>query len=90
MCLQSDASTMTGRSCPSHTHDDHWHGFRYSKAIHACSETVEDCVRHRQLELYHRSMDHILADINQLCARDLHLRFADDKVRCTGLFITCW
>ena len=52
----------------------------------ACSETDADWVRHRRLELYHRSMDHIIADINQLCSRDIFLRFADDKVRCSRTF----
>jgi hypothetical protein len=52
----------------------------------ACSETDQDWVLHRRLELYHRSMDHIIADINQLCSRDIFPRFADDKVRCSRTF----
>jgi hypothetical protein len=31
-------------------------------------------------------MDHIIADINQLCSRDIFLRFADDQVRCSRTF----
>jgi hypothetical protein len=46
----------------------------------ACTETDEDWLRHRRIELYQRSMDHIIQDINELCSRDTYLRFADDKV----------
>ena len=52
----------------------------------ACTETDEDWLRHRRLELYHRSMDHIIRDINELCSRDIYLRFADDKVRLSRAF----
>ena len=31
-------------------------------------------------------MDHIIQDINDLCARDIYLRFADDRVRCFSTF----
>ena len=31
-------------------------------------------------------MDHIILDINDLCSRDIYLRFADDKVRCALTF----
>ncbi len=31
-------------------------------------------------------MDYTISDINQLGARDLHLRFADDNVRCSTTF----
>ena len=41
----------------------------------ACTETDEDWLRHRLLELYHRSMDHIIQDIDELCSRDIYLRF---------------
>jgi hypothetical protein len=51
-----------------------------------CTETDEDWLRHRRLELYHRSMDHIIQDINELCSRDIYLRFADDKVRLSRAF----
>ena len=51
-----------------------------------CTEIDEDWLRHRRLELYHRSMDHIIRDINELCSRDIYLRFADDKVRLSRAF----
>jgi hypothetical protein len=51
-----------------------------------CTVTDEDWLRHRRLELYHRSMDHIIRDINNLCSRDIYIRFADDKVRCSRAF----
>jgi hypothetical protein len=46
-----------------------------------CTETDDDLLQHRRLELYHRSMDHIVQDIDELCSKDIYLRFADDKVR---------
>ena len=52
----------------------------------ACTVTDEDWLRHRRLELYHRSMDHIISDINKLCSSDIYLRFADDQVRCCRTF----
>ena len=39
----------------------------------ACLETNDDWVRHRRMELYHSSMDHIIADINELCLKDMYL-----------------
>ncbi len=47
----------------------------------ACTIPDEDWLRHRRLELYHRSMDHIIADLNRLCSTDIYLRFADGLVR---------
>ena len=52
----------------------------------ACTETDEDWLQNRRLELYHRFMDHIIQDINELCSRDIYLRFADDKVRLSRAF----
>ena len=52
----------------------------------ACTVTDEDWLRHRRLELYHRSMDQIIRDINELCSRDIYIRFAYDKVRCSCAF----
>jgi hypothetical protein len=51
-----------------------------------CTVTDEDWLQHRRLELYHRSMDHIIRNINELCSRDIYIRFADDKVRCSRAF----
>ena len=52
----------------------------------ACTETDDEWVRHRRQQLYHRSMDHIIADINKLCSKDIYLRFADGLVRCSRAF----
>ena len=52
----------------------------------ACTETDDEWVRHRRQQLYHRSMDHIIADINKLCSKDFYLRFADGLVRCSRAF----
>ncbi len=35
------------------------------------------------MELYHSSMDHIIAYINELCSKDMYLYFADGQVRCS-------
>ena len=37
--------------------------------------------RHRRLDLYHRWMDPVVAEINELCSQDRYFRFADRKVR---------
>jgi hypothetical protein len=52
----------------------------------ACAETNDDWIRHRRMELYHSSMDHIIADINELCSKNMYLRFADGQVRCSRAF----
>ena len=51
-----------------------------------CTETDDAWLRHRRLELYHRSMDHIIQDINELCSKDIYLCFADNKVRLSRAF----
>ena len=58
-----------------------------------CTVTDEDWLQHRRLELYHRSMESwitllriVTLDINELCSRDIYIRFADDKVRCSRAF----
>jgi hypothetical protein len=51
-----------------------------------CTVTDEGWLRHRRLELFHRSMDHIIRDINDLCSRDMYIHFADDNVRCSRAF----
>jgi hypothetical protein len=38
------------------------------------------------MELYHSSMDHIIADINKLCSKDIYLQFADGQVRGSRAF----
>lgn len=37
--------------------------------------------RYRRMDLYHRCMDYVVAEINELCSVDNHFRFADGKVR---------
>jgi hypothetical protein len=46
----------------------------------------DDWLWHRRLELYHRSMDHMIQDIDELCSKDIYLHFADDKVRLSPAF----
>ncbi len=52
----------------------------------ACDETGKDWLVQRRLEFYHRSMDHVVADLNKLCSSDIHLRFADNRVRLSRVF----
>ncbi len=47
----------------------------------ACPETDKDWLVYRHLDLYHRSMDHVIAELNKLCLKDIYLRFADDRIR---------
>ena len=37
--------------------------------------------RYRRMDLYHRCMDYVVDEINQLCSEDKHFRFADGKFR---------
>ena len=52
----------------------------------ACAETDKDWLTERRLDLYHRSMDHIIADLNELCSKDIYLRFADNLIRLSRAF----
>ena len=52
----------------------------------ACAETDKDWLTERLLDLYHRSMDHIIADLNELCSKDIYLRFADNLIRLSRAF----
>ncbi len=38
------------------------------------------------VELYHRSINHIIQDIDELCSKDIYLHFADDKIRLSPAF----
>ena len=65
-----------------------WRPLAIIQILHwsACTETDEDWLRHRQLELYHCSMDHIIADLNRLCFSNIYLRFDDGVVRLCSAF----
>ena len=52
----------------------------------ACSETAKDWLVNRRLDLYHRSMDHVIADLNELCSKDIYIRFADNRIRLSRAF----
>ena len=52
----------------------------------ACRETDKDWLVHRRLDLYHRSMDHVIANLNKLCSSDIYLRFADNRIRLSRAF----
>ena len=47
----------------------------------ASSLINKDLLRDRRFDLYHRSMDHIIADLNDLCSKDIYHRFADNRIR---------
>jgi hypothetical protein len=60
------------------------HCIRYRiwyRIFSASTEPNEDWIRYRYMELYHFSMDHTIADINELCSKEMYLRFADGQVR---------
>jgi hypothetical protein len=38
------------------------------------------------MELYHSSINHVIAEINELCSKDMYLQFADGQVRCSRAF----
>ncbi len=52
----------------------------------ACRITDKDWLLNRRLDLYHRSMDHVIADLNDLCLRDIYLRYADNRIRLSRAF----
>ena len=54
--------------------------------VSAFAETDKDWLADRLLDLYRRSMDHIIADLNELCSKDIHLRFADNLIRLSRAF----
>jgi hypothetical protein len=45
----------------------------------ACAETNDNWVCHRRMERYHSSMDHIIADIDVLCSKDMYLRLCTSE-----------
>ena len=69
-------------------HGIHWQFNLSLRGQHALKKTWIwlQYTEYRLAELYYRSMEHILQDINELCSRDIYLRFADDKVRCSRAF----
>ncbi len=44
-------------------------------------ETDKDRLVNRWLNLYHRSMDHVIADLNELGSYDIYLCFAENRIR---------
>ena len=54
--------------------------------VSAFAETDKDWLAERLLDLYRRSMDHIIADLNELCSKDIHLRFADNVIHLSKAF----
>jgi hypothetical protein len=61
----------------------------YALPIHkgsVCTVTDEDWLRHRRLELYHRSMDQIIRDINELCSRET-FTFALHMTKCDAVVL---
>ncbi len=53
----------------------------------ACRETDKDWLVNRRLDLYHCSMDHVIADLNELCSKDIYLCFADNHIRLSRAFL---
>lgn len=47
----------------------------------ACTNTDQDWQRQRRLDMYHRAMDPLIAEINELCKTARYFRWADKLVR---------
>ncbi len=52
----------------------------------ACRITHKDWLQNRRLDLYHRSMDHLIAYLNNLCSRDIYLCYADNRILLSRAF----
>ena len=52
----------------------------------AVTNQDDEWQKQRRLRLYHRCMDYVIADENELCKEKLYLRFADKKVRLVQFF----
>jgi hypothetical protein len=81
---QWDVSTMTELFCPKPTHGLPWIPLMLLPILKssACRNTHKDWLRNMRFNLYHRFMDHIIADLNELCSRDIYLRLAGNRI--------CW
>ena len=49
--------------------------------VSTCDNTDVEWQRFRRLDLYHRCLDPIIAEINALCTEDKYYRFADNMIR---------
>jgi hypothetical protein len=47
----------------------------------ACTNTDKDWQAQRRLSLYHRAMDPVIAEINELCKTERYYRWTDKLVR---------
>ena len=52
----------------------------------AVTNQDDEWQKQRRLRLYHRCMDYVIADENELCKERHYLRFADKKVRLVQFF----
>ena len=74
-CLNNDRTVMSRPYA--------WRPLGLLPILKTSALTVDNVAwqRHRRLDLYHRCMDPVIAEINELCAEDKYFRFADKKVR---------
>ena len=47
----------------------------------ACTNGDENWLRHRRIDVFHRSLDIIVAKVNELCSKNIFIRFADNLTR---------
>ena len=52
----------------------------------AVTNQDDEWQKQRRLRLYHRCMDYVIADENELCKERHYLRFADKKVQLVQFF----
>ena len=74
-CLNNDRTVMSRPYA--------WRPLGLLPILKTSALTVDNVAwqRHRRLDLYHRCMDPVIAELNELCAEDKYFRFADKKVR---------
>jgi hypothetical protein len=59
---------------------------RQRAAAAAAAKYQQGVAAEWRLDLYHRCMDHFIADLNDLYSRTIYLRFADNLIRLSRAF----
>jgi hypothetical protein len=72
-CLNNDKSTVSRPFV--------WLGIPSILKASACTNTDKDGQWQRRLDMFHRAMDPVIADINELCKTPRYYRWADKILR---------
>jgi hypothetical protein len=82
LCLTSGLPEKTTRvSCPALTLGVCCVGILPILKVSACTNEDKDWQAQRRLNLYHRAMDPVITEINELCKTERYYRWADKLVR---------